>query len=475
MASAIGSIRSRANPTIPQRIDARRVHAQACAGSTPADALQYGRGSATRTEPNRNGYPIMTATETLNHTLTVKALKDALARVSPAIATRSSIEVLTCVRIGDGMLTATDMVATIGAPLPALAGFESVLASAADLKKVLSACKPADSVTLERVEGSPASGWIEPVVRNAGERYESTTPGRFKTPAVPPSLALETPNGRVVLPGFDLEDWPKTADQVYTYSFACADPAGFASTLQDVASIASNDESRPILCSTLLEVRGLDARIVATDSYRLAVDIERGRHHDAEPFRAHLPFAGKYLAKFASIDYIEATDADSAEGGYVRVADESGVTCTLRQTAGQFPSCDQLIPNAWEHRVDVPAGLAAAVKFAGKVAAVRNNPLRLAFDADGFNLSASVQDGPSTSKRFDSADREPYGSGPRRLEHGIAEHLTIGFNADFLQDGLKFVGEESTLSLISALRPGLLTSGARESRVYLIMPVRLPE
>ena len=154
----------------------------------------------------------MTATETLNHTLTVKALKDALARVSPAIHAKTSIQVLTCVRIGYGTLTATDMTATIVVPLPECIGLEPVLASAADLKKVLGACKPADSVTLERVEGSPASGWIEPVVRNAGERYESTTPGRFKTPAVPPSLALETPNGRVVLPGFDLEDWPKTAE-----------------------------------------------------------------------------------------------------------------------------------------------------------------------------------------------------------------------------------------------------------------------
>jgi DNA polymerase-3 subunit beta len=51
--------------------------------------------------------------------------------------------------------------------------------------------------------------------------------------------------------------------------------------------------------------------------------------------------------------------------------------------------------------------------------------------------------------------------------------LEIGFNPDFLRDGLESVeGDEVALRLISPLRPGLLHSDA-EDFSYLIMPIRL--
>jgi DNA polymerase-3 subunit beta len=57
------------------------------------------------------------------------------------------------------------------------------------------------------------------------------------------------------------------------------------------------------------------------------------------------------------------------------------------------------------------------------------------------------------------------------------DELEIGFNPQFLQDGLESVGaDEVRLRLISPLRPGLIESvGANEEDkfLYLIMPVRL--
>jgi DNA polymerase III subunit beta len=57
------------------------------------------------------------------------------------------------------------------------------------------------------------------------------------------------------------------------------------------------------------------------------------------------------------------------------------------------------------------------------------------------------------------------------------EELEIGFNPQFLQDGLESIAtDEVRLRLISALRPGLLEEGGPvgpDSFLYLIMPVRL--
>jgi DNA polymerase-3 subunit beta len=53
------------------------------------------------------------------------------------------------------------------------------------------------------------------------------------------------------------------------------------------------------------------------------------------------------------------------------------------------------------------------------------------------------------------------------------EELEIGFNPDFLRDGLDAVGGDTVqLRLINRLRPGLLAS-PEESFWYLIMPIRL--
>jgi DNA polymerase-3 subunit beta len=53
------------------------------------------------------------------------------------------------------------------------------------------------------------------------------------------------------------------------------------------------------------------------------------------------------------------------------------------------------------------------------------------------------------------------------------EPMEIGFNAEFLRDGVESVlSDEVTLKLISPLRPGLL-QGEADDFWYLIMPIRI--
>ena len=54
------------------------------------------------------------------------------------------------------------------------------------------------------------------------------------------------------------------------------------------------------------------------------------------------------------------------------------------------------------------------------------------------------------------------------------EPLEIGFNPEFLRDGLDAIEDADVLvKLISPLRPGLLEAGDGSGFVYLIMPIRL--
>ena len=53
------------------------------------------------------------------------------------------------------------------------------------------------------------------------------------------------------------------------------------------------------------------------------------------------------------------------------------------------------------------------------------------------------------------------------------EPLEIGFNAEFLRDGLESIdGEDVRVKLISPLRPAVL-QGEDDDFTYLIMPIRL--
>ena len=54
------------------------------------------------------------------------------------------------------------------------------------------------------------------------------------------------------------------------------------------------------------------------------------------------------------------------------------------------------------------------------------------------------------------------------------ETFEIGFNPEFLRDGLDSVdASDLVLKLISPLRPGLIESVDDSGFVYLIMPIRL--
>jgi DNA polymerase-3 subunit beta len=135
------------------------------------------------------------------------------------------------------------------------------------------------------------------------------------------------------------------------------------------------------------------------------------------------------------------------------------VWLTSRRIDGQFPNYKQLLPETFEAELAIPReALLDVVRRAGLMAQ-RNAPLRLRFAEGELTVSAQTQD---------------VGEARESLPVDYAgDELEIGFNPDFLRDGLEAVTAETIqLKLINPLRPGLITS-PDESFWYLIMPIRL--
>ena len=92
--------------------------------------------------------------------------------------------------------------------------------------------------------------------------------------------------------------------------------------------------------------------------------------------------------------------------------------------------------------------------------AQKNAPLRLSFTDGRVTVSARTPDVGEASQSVEI----PFTGTP----------FDVGFNPDFLSDGLELADGDLVLRLISPLRPGMLASANGGGYRYLIMPVRLP-
>jgi DNA polymerase III subunit beta len=355
-------------------------------------------------------------------------LVSALSVVSRAVSTRSSVQVLSGILVrAEGELVelaATDMELSLRLPLEAeVEGGGSVVVPGRLLVE-LARLLPEGDVTLEQ---------------RAEEAVLEVTSG-------PSTSRLNT---------YSAEDFPKLpdVDSVQTFS---VDRAAFLETVARVARAASRDESRPVLTGILVRFEGDRLIMAATDSYRLSVKETELEAEGAPELEAIVP--ARALGELARI----AADADELRVGVQEnhvVFSAGGVWLTTRRIDGQFPNYKQLIPETFEHQVALPREEFLEVVRRTSVMAQRNSPIRLRFAEGEVTVSAQTQD---------------VGEARETLPVAFSgEELEIGFNPEFLRDGVESVdSDEVQLRLISSLRPGLIRS-EDENFSYLIMPIRL--
>lgn len=251
-----------------------------------------------------------------------------------------------------------------------------------------------------------------------------------------PSLPEPTPETRMTLPA-----------------------AAFTETVERVARSASRDETRPVLTGIMISASGQELRMVATDSYRLSVKRTLLETPLAGSLDANVP--ARALQELSRL----AQQAQSAElavsvGQSQIVFELDGAVLSSRLIEGQFPNYRQLIPESVEHELRLSTAELTDVVRRISLLAQKNTPLRLAFREGELTVSAQTPDVGEARE----AVPVPF--------HG--DPFEIGFNPDFLRDGLESVdAEEVLLKLISPLRPGLLESPEPGEFVYLVMPIRL--
>jgi DNA polymerase-3 subunit beta len=257
-----------------------------------------------------------------------------------------------------------------------------------------------------------------------------------------------------VLPSEDFPKLPSEEGEPLTI------PApALAQTVELVARAASRDDMRPVLTGVLVSAEGSEMTMVATDSYRLAVKRTELEKEIGGELQANIPArALRELGRIVTSDGVESVSVALLQNQALFRAGD--ILLSTRLIEGQFPNFRQLLPESYEHDVRLPRSDLLDVTRRVSQLAQRNAPLRLAFAPGELTVAASTPD---------VGDAEE--SMPAAFE---GEPLEIGFNPDFLREGIESVeGDEVMLRLISPLRPGLLQPVDNEDFRYLVMPIRL--
>src|SRR5213592_2878428 len=358
------------------------------------------------------------------------ALFGQLQTVTRAASTRSAVQALSGVQLlagRDGIeLRATDMEIGLRVPLEGEVMREGAVVLPGRLVVDVIRALPGDEVSLEL---RPSEQDVEIVGGTATFHIRTLRSEDF-----PP---FPEPEGeRVSVPG-----------------------TAFVETVLKVARSASRDETRPVLTGILVSASESELRMVATDSYRLSVKETKLDAPLGGAFEANVP--ARALQELTRI--VQQTEAErlsvSVRTNQV-IFEAGGFVLSSRLIDGQFPNYRQLLPDAYEHQLSLGGTEITEVVRRISLLAQKNAPLRLAFAEGELTVSARTPD---------------VGEARETLPVPFAgEPLEIGFNPEFLRDGLEAVeGADVLLRLISPLRPGLLEAADGSGFQYLLMPIRL--
>lgn len=236
--------------------------------------------------------------------------------------------------------------------------------------------------------------------------------------------------------------------------------ATLVGALKQVVKVASDDAERhPSLTGVLLSAHAGGLRLVATDSYRLAVRDLKGV--------SMLPEGKKVLVAARGLSEVQRLDSESEIEVVLGDTDvafrNSRAEVVVQLILGEYPKYEQLIPTGYPNRLT--ADKSTFLEALDRVSIVGHGRddanLKITMSPGGVQMAMVVSD---------------VGSSEEPIEANYeGSELTVAFNPQFLKEGVVALeGEEFVLSTIDPLKPATLQAVDRDDFLYLVMPVRAP-
>lgn len=297
--------------------------------------------------------------------------------------------------------------------------------------------------------------------RLAADIVRALEPGAVTFEGGEDEVEISAARSRFVVRTYAVEDFPVLPDP---RPVQITLPAGaLAEALRQVVRAASNDDARPLLTGVLVAAEGDGVRMVATDSYRLALRDLSGT--EPLPTGDQILIPARALMELQRLLPGAKDDAAATVGLSVSDLDAtfetSGVRLTTRLLDGRFPDYRQLIPPGYPNALRVGKdALLDALRRVRLLVRDNTTPVRLSMRSGGVELTVVSQEVGHASEDVD-ADYE-------------GEELTVAFNPTYLIDGVEAAqGDEVVLETVDATKPATVRAPEHDEYRYLLMPVRV--
>ncbi len=271
-------------------------------------------------------------------------------------------------------------------------------------------------------------------------------------------ILIECMNSRFTLNTLNPEDFPRFPEIQENQRIEF--PSDLLATMvRQVSKSISKDETRAVLTGIFLTVTDEKIRLVATDSYRLAISeesLENPARADIEIIIPGKTF-DEVVRSAGGNELISLATSDN------QIIFEFGSTIFVtRKIEGNYPNYRQLIPVEKETSVIIStSAITAAVKRIALLAQ-NSNPIKFIFNVEDqvVEILSQAQD-VGLAKEVIVAEI-------------IGNTTEIGFNHQYIIDGLNSIQTENTvIEVQSSLKPGIFKTEGDGKFLYLAMPVRL--
>ena len=312
------------------------------------------------------------------------------------------------------------------------------------------------AIRLTLTVGGERDGAVVVPARLVADIVRSLPAGAVDVSLGDEELSISSGRSQFSVRPLGLDDYPQqTEPSADAVTLASAD---VADALKQVVRAASTDDARAVLTGVLITADDDGVRMVATDSYRLAVR--------ELPDSNILASGQKVLVPSRALNELQRILGGSEEltvrlGARDAVFEAGGTRLTTRLIEGEYPNYRNLLPSQHPNVLTVEREALLEALRRVKIMARDATPVRLGLGGDTVQLTAITQDLGTASEEIDA-----------RYE---GAEMTVAFNPEYLTAGVDALDtDELTLSTMDPMKPAVIRGVGRDDYLYLLMPVRVP-
>lgn len=280
--------------------------------------------------------------------------------------------------------------------------------------------------------------------------------GKITLEASPESVSVRSGRSQFTVPTYNALDFPNVAPssgQPFTVP-----AAEFGEALRQVVRAASSDQMRIALTGVLLSGEEGTLRLVATDSYRLAV---------RDVSTISVSASTKVLVPSRALGEVQrlltgASEANISIDDNSVTFDVDGTKLTTRILTNEYPNYRNLITGDYPNALTTNRESLLDALRRARILAREQGPVRLHMNANGLKLTAGTKDNDEFEEDLDAVF--------------VGEDITIAFNSEYLAAGIDAIpGDDVVIKTTDPNRPAVIRAATEraEEYLYLLMPQRI--